>query len=190
MSDDVSAMSQWNDRNPEEKVLAGHQGKIRGGKVLMSHNNQNALKVLCCQQVHMSSLTHTHTQVGWFSFNEYLRYCITRERPGCIKADSLSGSYFQLYFHDKHLFQIHHVLMRLSQSHVIPRKTISAAECIDTNWLWTLIILYNSNKLWGSWLFLWVRARKFSSHRPLVATDNAKKRQNGANVGSSELRYD
>lgn len=87
----------------------------------------------------------TNTQPGCFSFNEHLRYCNTRDQPGCIEADSLSGSYFQIYFHDKHLFQIHHVPLPLSASHVVPGNTISATACIDTNkvsWHWTLIILW------------------------------------------------
>lgn len=54
-----------------------------------------------------------NTQPGCFSFNEHLSYCNTKDRAGCIETDSLSGSYFQIYFHDRHLFQIHHVLLLL-----------------------------------------------------------------------------
>lgn len=87
----------------------------------------------------------TNAQPGCFSFYEHLRYCNTRDQPGCIEADRLSGSYFQMYFHDKHLFQIHHVPWLLSASHVPPWKTISATAQIDTNkvsWQWTLIIIW------------------------------------------------
>lgn len=52
----------------------------------------------------------TNTQPGCFSFNEHLRYSNTGDWLRRIEADSLSGSYFQIYFPDKLLFQIHHVL--------------------------------------------------------------------------------
>lgn len=87
----------------------------------------------------------TNTWAGCFSFNEHLRYCNTKDQPGCIEADRLSGSCFQIYFHDKHLFQIHHVLLLLSASHVILGEKKSLTACIDTNKVsrpWTLIMFW------------------------------------------------
>lgn len=136
----------WQDgkRKSAWRLDISHQGKVKK-KVRSCHvTTKMPLK---------SSAVSEYTQVSantpvCFSFNEYLRYCNTRERPGCIGDDRLSGSHFQIYFHDKHLFQIHHVLSLLSELHVIPGKTISVAAGIDTNrvsWWWTLIILSSNN---------------------------------------------
>lgn len=89
-------------------MLGGHGGGEEGG-VLMSCNKQYALKVLGCQQVSNTS------RLVFFSGN-ISGTVIQQEQNGCIEADSLSGSYFQIHFHDKHLFQTHHAL---SPSHML-----------------------------------------------------------------------
>lgn len=79
----------------------------------------------------------------------------TGDQPGCIKADSLSGSYFQMYFHDKHLFQMHHVWYLEKK-----KKIKLVTTCIEANkvsWQRTLIIVWimsrgsHFGKEVGSW---------------------------------------
>lgn len=126
----------------------------REGEVCSCHTTTN----MPSKSLPVSKYTQvvTNTQPGCFSFNKHLRYSNATDQPGCIEADRLSGSYFQIYFHDKHLFQTHHVPLRLSASHVIPGKAISVTACIDTNkasWQWALIILWNIRTRF----LLWVR---------------------------------
>lgn len=141
------------------------------------------------------------TQLGCFSFNEHLRYCNTKDQQGCIETDRLSGSYFQIYFHDRHLFQIHHVLLLLLTLHVIPggekmkEKKILVTACIamyKVSWQWTLIILWIIR--YHFYLAQEVQAYiqtcnlspVFSPDRP---KEDARKRQNLANVESSDEEY-
>lgn len=85
-------------------------------KVLMSRNKQYALKVLGCQQASTGRLV-------FFSGN-ISGTVIQQEQPGCIGADSLSGSYFQNHFHDK-LF-IPDTSGAVAESHVPSGKTTPA----------------------------------------------------------------
>lgn len=120
MSDSVSAISLWNDREQREKkcLKAWYKPSGKCKKVCVCHITTN----MPLKSFAVSKYTQllTNTWPSCFSFDEHLRYCNTREQPGCIEADRLSASYFQMYFHDKHLFQIHHVLLLLSTFHVIP----------------------------------------------------------------------
>lgn len=157
---------------------------IREKKIscLMSCNKQYALKVLGCQQV-------SNTGRLVFFSGKISGTVIQQERPGCIEADSLSGSYFQIHFHDKHLFQIHHGLSPLSESHAISGKTTSAAHCIDT-WQWALILLHGNktaNKKPISHLCgqSWWETQTCAGGIRGRATGNAKKVQKLANVASS-----
>lgn len=129
-----------------------------------------------------------NTQPGWFSFNEYRRCCNTRDQPGCIEADSLSGSYFQIYFHDKHLFQTHHVPSPLSDSRVTPGERLSVAakyRCKTASRQWTLIILYDNN---NSRFLSGARKENFETCNlpPALRRLQCKKGQNRVTTESSE----
>lgn len=93
----------------------------------MPHNKQYALKVLCCQASpatriqHAEGLPPSHPPTH-HHFNEHFRYCKTGKQAGCIETDKLSGSSFQIYFHDWCLFQMHHVLLPLSASHLLVKE--------------------------------------------------------------------
>lgn len=130
----------WQDgrRKRAWRLDISHQGKVKK-KVRPCHVTANMPLKSFAVSEYTQRCANTPSLVlsQWIS-----RYCNTRARPGCIEDDSLSGSHFQIYFHDKHLFQIHHVLSLLSGLHVIPGKTISAAAGTDPNkvsWWWTLI---------------------------------------------------
>lgn len=113
MLDKVSAR---NDREPKGKVpeasISAIREKSRGGKKLCScHKTTNMpLKSFALSKCRRGGSTitkkkpTTHRQVGFLSMK--ISGSVTQaERAGQIEADKLSGSHFQIYFHDKHLFQ-------------------------------------------------------------------------------------
>lgn len=83
----------------------------------MSRNKQYALKVLGCQHAGNTG------RLVFFPGN-ISGTVIQQEQPGCIGADSLSGSYFQNHFHDK-LF-IPDTSGAVAESHVLSGETTAA----------------------------------------------------------------
>lgn len=98
-------------KSPHDKKGGGVE------KVLMTRNKQYALKVLGCQQASNTG------RLVFFSGN-ISGTVIQQEQPGCIGADSLSGSYFPNHFHDK-LF-IPDTSGAVAESHVLSGKTTPA----------------------------------------------------------------
>lgn len=118
MLDKVSAR---NDSEPKGKVPEGSisaiREKSRGEKKTCScHKTTNMpLKSFALSKCSRGGSTNnnnnkkkkrptTRRQVGFLSMK--ISGSVTQaERAGQIEADKLSGSHFQIYFHDKHLFQ-------------------------------------------------------------------------------------
>lgn len=125
VSDNVSAMSLWDDREQRGrkclKAWYTPSGKCKKKKVCSCYIITN----MPLKSFAVSKYTQLvkNTQAGCFAFIEHLRYCNARGLAGCIEADRSSGSCFQMYFPDKHLFHIHHVLLLLSPSRVILQES-------------------------------------------------------------------